>query len=1260
MTAEELLNKLEAAEMVAPEVIASLRKQVAAAKEPIAVTAITKLLVDKGHLTVGQAQRLVGVPAGGSASTIRKAATPAAAKPSTAAPKPKPAAATTATSASDSCIHDDLGLAPLEDLGSAAGASTAAKSATTKSPSPAAAKPATQPAAPSPKPQITPVELDDLGLAPLEELEPLGPAPSVPKTDAAKPAGPKSAAKPTTHKAAAPSGTKQLPPQPSPPAIAGLDDLQPLDDLGGFAPLGDLPTLDDLTPLDADPLAAPAGPDPLADALGSTDLGALTAAALPAQPAAQQAAVAAAAANESRTTMLVGFGLGGAAILAVLIGLAAYLWPRGDGMREFQAAEEAYQQKQYAVAIEKYNDLLRRHPHHAESSLVRVHRGFARILAEQGPSPNFERLLPVVTATMEEIAAEPAIAQIHNELAPLLIQMTETLADQAASSSEPSPARLAAAQAALALCNDARLLPSERRPWKKLAEIDERLQLAAREQERSEAREKFQAEISQQLATLNGDFSAFLTRRHQFLATYPELAGDSLWKELGPAIAAAATKCIKVTTDRQAAGKDAAASPALTSVPWQIFNARWNEASPAAGEQVALVVAAGSVHALDLPTGQPRWSRYLGSSADQQSLVSADGRTAWLVDRRTPQLICVNAASGKLQWSQSLAEPPLGSPLLIDSKLYLSLPGGQVHCFDAHSGDLQQTVTLPQPLATGPVAADSKAILQLADEGLLYVLSIEDTNAPARCIWLGHDRGTATVSPAVFEQQILVPLQRGEQTELLVVSLDAIEPTLQRHRLDGNVAAPLTIAGQRLVASTAQGALYLLQLDPDSPESVKVAQSLPPPGGLPVLRYLNWSPAGLLAADRGVALFKFDASGKIQPAWSAFPGDLFDAPLQVHQQVAIGVRYVPDHDACYAAAIRLSDGQPLWQTAVAVPLALVAGQQESSPPIAVPAPAVAKLMANETAADLGAEFKQLLTQSSPSNLKSPPIVDVLTWGDERIIVPAAGARNLLLVHAQDFATRKLKTPGPLAGSPAVCGPNLLVPLQDGSIQSLSLATGEVTAAPFVVPNSSGTSSLSISVLAIGDEGKEVLVSDGHSSLYRISLVVEPKPHWAERAAVRLAQSMAAPPALVAGMVLAVDRAGEAHSFTLPELETGPVFDLKQARITWGPHRAGDNLLLATDRDELWCVGSDGQPRWSQPLSAGELTGPPLVSEGRLILTARSGRIEVRAAASGEPIATADLQEPLSGSSLLSGNTLWLATTGGQTIQTTIPTQEATP
>jgi hypothetical protein len=51
-------------------------------------------------------------------------------------------------------------------------------------------------------------------------------------------------------------------------------------------------------------------------------------------------------------------------------------------------------------------------------------------------------------------------------------------------------------------------------------------------------------------------------------------------------------------------------------------------------------------------------------------------------------------------------------------------------------------------------------------------------------------------------------------------------------------------------------------------------------------------------------------------------------------------------------------------------------------------------------------------------------------------------------------------------------------------------------------------------------------------------------------------------------------------------------------------------------------------------------------------------VEVRSAGSGDVTASANLRQPLAGSTLLSGNSIWLTTNFGQVLQVAIPTEVA--
>ena len=179
-TATEFLHKLAQRELVPPKIVDSLRRQVADKTKPISPATIARLLVEKGHLTVLQAEGLLGGPL------------PQANKP------PTPSSLPEATP-----MGLDLGLAPLEQIPAPTGPSISN-----------AAKPADATTA------LEPLELGLLDLLPLDE-----PAPATAKV------APKVRPLPA-------AATNKLPaPKPAAAPLGPSAALTPLPPLDGLEPL---------------------------------------------------------------------------------------------------------------------------------------------------------------------------------------------------------------------------------------------------------------------------------------------------------------------------------------------------------------------------------------------------------------------------------------------------------------------------------------------------------------------------------------------------------------------------------------------------------------------------------------------------------------------------------------------------------------------------------------------------------------------------------------------------------------------------------------------------------------------------------------------------------------------------------------------------------------------------------------------------------------------------------------------------------------
>src|SRR5262245_59230542 len=103
-SAADFLNELTERELVPINILASLKRQVTAATKPVSAATIARLLVEKGHLTAVQAERLLGTP-------LRSAA-PAAASPAPVGHNSQPVQSLPETKLLE---PDELGLAPLDE-----------------------------------------------------------------------------------------------------------------------------------------------------------------------------------------------------------------------------------------------------------------------------------------------------------------------------------------------------------------------------------------------------------------------------------------------------------------------------------------------------------------------------------------------------------------------------------------------------------------------------------------------------------------------------------------------------------------------------------------------------------------------------------------------------------------------------------------------------------------------------------------------------------------------------------------------------------------------------------------------------------------------------------------------------------------------------------------------------------------------------------------------------------------------------------------
>jgi outer membrane protein assembly factor BamB len=921
--------------------------------------------------------------------------------------------------------------------------------------------------------------------------------------------------------------------------------------------------------------------------------------------------------------------MGGVALVVVIVGLVIVLWPRGDGQIEFQAAEQAYQERQYATAIEKYDVLLRAFPRHEQASLARVHRGLAVIHTAHGSAGENSQLLAKLQQEAPALAGEPAIGQAHNELVPLLLKLTEDLTTTAASSKagQASKEQLQAARAALALCNDARLLPANLRPWQKLAEYEERLQLRERELDRQAAIAAAQKAMNEQLQT--GDVSAALAARRQALQQFADAASAIDSPELTASLLAAARSSVKPEPLSQSPATEPPTSAVVASYPWHSL------ASPSAADSapsaVIPVLAAETVYGLDAVSGRVVWSRYLGGASALSSLVASDGQTACLLDVSKQELLRVGLLDGAVRWRQRLPAKPVGL-VQVNQGIVVALDSGMLLRFAIADGEGSAQVQLPQSLSRPPLRLNDKRLVQWADEALVYVLDAE-TLACEQVIAVGHELGMlmhGVAVPRAKDVQLLAALRLPNQkTRLVLTGMLAEAAESHSLTLDGQPADSPLLLGNRVLLPWLSGEVLAFSLDDEKPLQNKAAVAIPPT----VKQVHAWqTQAGAVyALGVGLSRLNHDGPSAMTTEWSALADHSVASLFGLSEKLVIATYFDASRQAWLAAALEPASGQVQWTTSLSPSMQLVAA--EGANPHVLPLPFAA-----------GTSL-------------------LLKLDSNRYVLGAIGHDQLVVQGSGPAATGNealtIQLPAPLAGQPALVGKLLLVPLVTGEVLGIDANTYQTQTLAIRVASPASDRPLAIAAYPGPQAESEVLLCTSESVvLWKQGLA--PQSTWTEETTVRWSEPLVSAPVVTNAAVVGFAPSGKVLTLTLPDLTPGVATDLAGAQVAAGPWIVGDSILLTTTAGELVSLSPAGERQWQQSLATGSLAGSPSAAGEKLVIAGKAGVIELRAAATGELVQSLDAGQPLLGSPLALGKQLWVPAMSGQILQLGSPTEGAQP
>ncbi|MBL9124483.1 MAG: protein kinase [Planctomycetaceae bacterium] len=934
----------------------------------------------------------------------------------------------------------------------------------------------------------------------------------------------------------------------------------------------------------------------------------------------------------------------GAAVVLLALAGGALLWAnyhQGSAAR-LTLANDSYRGGNYAQALREYDNFLKDFPKDEQASFARARRGLIQIRQVADLKTEWLKAADTASQVLGEISREPKFPEVQEELASLIPTIAEGLAQQAGAKQEPQCVEQA--RAMLELVN--RYVPKNLRAGQRLQAISASLDATSRQLARQVSLDKA-VETMQQAAQSGTTATAYQARR-ELLKVYPDLAADERLQTAIRAVAQAEQSRVKVVSDLPQTQAGEPASPVVASVG---FASTEGESRAATDTPVVLGLAGGSVWGVESATGNLLWRRHVGFDVQWLPLATAADKQHDLIltDTVRSAVTRVNRQTGAVVWRTPCRETPAAAGCLLAERCVVPGANGELNWFELESGAVAAALQLPQPLQVAPVAdRRQRHLYQVADHSNLFVLAANGEKCE-EVFYLGHELGTIAAPPVAAGRFLIVAVNDSVDNATLHVLLTDEQglgiSSLQQLPLEGHVQAPPLVVERSLYVVTDRGALYLFEIGtPDKASPLSQLIALPArstahtPHHFAVRGEKLW-----VGSDQLTSYTVQGARGQFKPDWVQQQKELCAQPLQVAGGQLYYGSVRPGFDGMSLACVDTAAGRAAWRATLASPLSggpVVEGDriwavtaagglysadaaQRDERSVAQPA---AKL--TNPPAELAVAAPATWLPPTKAAFRIPDVPDQICVAN---VGPSASTLSLL------------KLPDAAVNSFAAFAGGLLIPTGGGQVLVIDPESGEARLGPFQPAQRGGERFRWTAPLVLND--KQFVIADGHSKLYRVEIQPRPQPHLAAAAAAETPSPIVSALGVVEDVVCGATESGQLLRFRLPGLE--PLEPLPVAgNVVLGPVAVGNQLLLATDRDELICVDPQGKIRWQVALPAGPLASVPIEFDGSLWGASRRGKVWRFDPQTGAEQATIEVGETLNAGPVLAGARLLLSASDG--------------
>jgi len=951
--------------------------------------------------------------------------------------------------------------------------------------------------------------------------------------------------------------------------------------------------------------------------------------------------------NEWDSSLLL-LGGGGLVLLLIAGVIIAYLLSREDADAILAEANSFFEGTSYTQSIKQYQRFVENHPQHPDYSAGKVRLGLARLWKATSGSPNFTEALEVAQQVLPEIEDEDEFSSAQQDLASLLPQIAQGLANQAEKTSALHQVQTLVKQAnvALSFCTNTKYIPKGFRDEVALEEISQTLERVQRTRAQNAALSL--ALTDMQTAIDRPDLAAAYLLHDQLLEEHPGLIDNGPLRSKILEISMAESAVVRyIISD----GIPTNSPPETTQVrPSQVVAelALADRSGPAAqGAEGSIGVRiSGAVYGLNLSDGALRWRRFVGVAPRLTPLRLPSGDLL-VVDAQHHELLKLAGMTGKLLWRQSFATS-VTRPVLLGQQILVAESAGKLHVLDTASGKRHGYVQFAQALPTPPVVGtQGRCIYITGEHSSLYTLSAEDFSCLG-VFFLNHAKGSVATPPVCVLDKVIVAVAKGLSTcHLEVINTTDVGIAEQRatsRRLSGLVNTKLLTQGRRLVALTSRGQVAVYEVGSGAEQGALTQIALREPESASLMARFGFFSKGhvWVAGPNLNKLTLLPTSDRLSVSTldRDYQGDTFDHPLQARDGLLIHVRRSDNRAGVIVAAMQMATGQPQWETELAAPpagppAADVEGMQIGT----ITASGSAYLVDRQSMRSRVVNFSEKVgfaekighAEQVQSRRKLPPLSQSLDLGLGRLV--ASARQGQVLLHFRPGLPRDALQAIPLAGRvscpPVVWEEGFVVPTETGQVFLFSSDMGESWGSPFQPPLVPGVSYhwLSPAVYGSGEEAQLVL-SDGNSKVYLLNRVASPQPHLAATATADISTSpLNTRFAVVGDVAVAGTSQGSLAVFQLPTLASKPAAAI-EAPITWGPFTVGQHVVLATATEEMICLDDQAKILWRQTFARGRPTGQPIARKDGLLLVWQQGGISRIQLSGGEETAYVPLPQPV--------------------------------